>query len=143
MKPDYKLMAVLLAILGVLDLAAVPFMIAANHHTAGTPPVPAIIVVAVIGVATLVSAVGVARGLRWAFRVAVTCRIIDAVSNFLGLTNHPSAATTVGGGVGLILSLVAIVLLVRLNPRRIARRAASAAGSAGGSEAEPSSAAMQ
>ncbi len=143
MKPDYKLMTVLLAILGVLDLAAVPFMIAANHHTAGTPPVPAIIVVAVIGVATLVSAVGVARGLRWAFRVAVTCRIIDAVSNFLGLTNHPSAATTVGGGVGLILSLVAIVLLVRLNPRRIARRAASAAGSAGGSEAEPSSAAMQ
>jgi hypothetical protein len=142
MKPDYKLMTVLLGILGVLDLAAVPFMIAANHHTAGTPPVAAIIVSAVIGVATLVSAVGVARGLRWAFWVAVTCRIIDAVSNFLGLTNHPTAVTTVGGGVGLVLSLAALVLLVRLNPRRIARRTASAAGSASDSQPEHSSAAV-
>jgi hypothetical protein len=143
MKPDYKLMTVLLGILGVLDLAAVPFMIAANHHTAGTPPVPAIIVTAIIGVATLVSAVGVARGLRWAFRAAVTGRIIDAVSNFLGLTSHPSAVTTVGGGVGLVLSLVALVLLVRLNPRRIARRAASAASSASATQPEPSNASMQ
>ena len=147
MKPAYKLMTVLLVVLGVLDLAAVPFMVAANHHTAGTPPVPAIIVTAVIGVATLGSAFGVARGLRWAFRVALTCRIIDAASNFLGLTNHPSAVTTVGGGVGLILSLVAIVLLVRLNPRRVARRAAATgagvAGPASGSQPERSSAAMQ
>jgi hypothetical protein len=146
MKPDYKLITVLLGILGVLDLAAVPFMIAANHHTAGTPPVPAIVVTAIIGVATLVSAAGVARGLRWAFRMALICRVVDTASNFLGLTNHPSAATTVGGGVGLVLSLVALVLLVRLNPRRIARRAASAAGSArsaSGSQPEPSSASMQ
>jgi hypothetical protein len=133
MKTDYKLLTVLLGVLGVLDLAAVPFMIAANHHTAGAPPVPAIIVTAVIGVATLVSAVGVARGLQWAFRVAVTCRVIDAASNFLGLTNHPTAVTTIGGGVGLVLSLVALVLLVRLNPRRIARREASAAKAASGS----------
>jgi hypothetical protein len=64
MKPDYKLMTVLLGVLGVGDLVMVPFMIAANHHTAGTPPMPAIVVAAIIGVATLVSAVGVARGLR-------------------------------------------------------------------------------
>lgn len=134
MKPEFKRVTILLGILGILDLAAVPFMIAANHHTAGTPPVPAIIVTAVIGVATLASAAGVARGLRWAFRVAVTCRIIDAVSNFLGLTNHPSAVTTVGGGVGLVLSLVAIVMLVRVNPRRkarLARRAAARSDGAG------------
>jgi hypothetical protein len=143
MKSDYKLMTVLLGILGILDLAAVPFMIAANHHTAGTPPVPAIIVTAVIGVATLVSALGVARGLKWAFRVAVTCRIIDAASNFLGLTNHPSAVTTVGGGVGLVLSLVALVLLIRLNPRRSARRAAAAASAASGGLPEPTSASMR
>ena len=36
MKPDYKLTTVLLVILGVLDLAAIPFMIAANHHTKAT-----------------------------------------------------------------------------------------------------------
>jgi hypothetical protein len=36
-------------------------MIAANHHTAGTPPVPAIVATIIIGVATLVSAAGIAR----------------------------------------------------------------------------------
>jgi len=126
MKPEYKLTTVLLVILGVLDLVAIPFMIAANHHTKGTPPVPAIVVVGVIAVATLISVVGVTRGLRWAFWVAMTGRIIDALSNFLGLTNHPTPFTTVGGGVGLVLSIAAIVLLVRVNPRRAALRAAAA-----------------
>ena len=126
MKPDYKLTTVLLVILGVLDLAAIPFMIAANHHTKGTPPAPAIVVAGVVAVATLISAAGVARGLRWAFRVAMTGRIIDVLSNFLGLTNHPTPVTTVGGGVGLVLSIAAIVLLVRVNPRRAARRVAAA-----------------
>jgi drug/metabolite transporter (DMT)-like permease len=138
MKPQYKLMIALLAILGVGDLVMVPFMIAANHHTAGTPPMPAIVVAAIIGVATLISAAGVARGLRWAFRVAMTCRIIDFLSSFLGLTNHPSAVTTVGGGLGVVLSIAAIVLLIRLNPRRVAGRAAGASES--GRQSEPSSA---
>jgi hypothetical protein len=141
MKPEYKLMTVLLGILGILDLVAVPLMIVANHHTDGTPPVPAIIVVAIVAVATLVSAVGVAQGLRWAFWVAMTCRIIDSVSNALGLLAHPSAATAVGGGVGLVLSIAAIVLLVRLNPRRAARRAAAA--SASGRQPASSSTSMQ
>jgi hypothetical protein len=101
-------------------------MIVANHHTKGTPPAPAIVVVGVVAVATLISAAGVARGLRWAFWVAMTGRIIDALSNFLGLTNHPTPVTTVGGGVGLVLSIAAIVLLVRVNPRRAARRASAA-----------------
>jgi uncharacterized membrane protein (DUF2068 family) len=140
MKREYKLMIVLLGILGVGDLAMVPFMIAANHHTAGTPPLPAIVVAAIIGVATLISAVGVARGLRWAFWVAMTCRIIDFLSSFLGLTNHPSAVLTVGGGLGVVLSIPVIVLLVRLNPRRVARRAAAA--SASSRQSQPSSASL-
>jgi hypothetical protein len=138
MKSDLKLTTVLLVILGVLDLVAIPFMIAANHHTKGTPPVAAIAVVGVIAVATLISAVGVARGLRWAFWVAMTARIIDGLSNFLGLTNHPSPATTIGGWVGFVLSIAVIVLLVRVNPRRVARRASAA--SATGRQSEPSSA---
>lgn len=123
MKPEFKLVTILLGILVVLDVAAVPFMIAANHHTHGTPPGPAIVLAGVIAVATLISALGVARGLRWAFWVAMTCLIIDAAQNFLGLTNHPSPVTTAGGGIGLVLSLVAIVVLVRVNPRRKARMA--------------------
>src|SRR5580692_1518464 len=126
MKPNCKLTTVLLVILGVLDLVAIPFMIAANHHTKGTPPVPAIVVVGVVAVATLISAAGVARGLRWAFWVAMTGRIIDALSNFLGLTSHPTPVTAVVGGVGLVLSIAAIVLLVWVNPRRAARRASAA-----------------
>jgi uncharacterized membrane protein (DUF2068 family) len=98
-------------------------MIAANHHAKGTPPASAIVVVGVIAVATLISAAGVARGRRWALWVAMTGRIIDALSNFLGLTSHPTPVTAVGGGVGLVLSIAAIVLLVRVNPRRAARRA--------------------
>lgn len=121
MKPEFKRVTILLAILAILDAAAVPFMIAANHHTHGTPPVPAIAVAAVLAGATLISAFGVAQGLRWAFRVAMTCRIVDTVTNLLGLTNHPTPATTIGGGVGFALSLVAIVLLVQVNPRRKAR----------------------
>lgn len=136
MKPEFKRVTILLGFLGILDAAAVPFMIAANHHTHGTPPGPAIVVAGVIAAATLISAFGVARGLRWAFRVAMTCRIIDAAQNFLGLTNHPTPVTTVGGGVGLVLSLVAIALLVRVNPRRKARLARRTAAAA---QSEPSS----
>ena len=136
MKPGLKLMTVLLGILGIGDLAMVPFMIAANHHTAGTPPVPAIVAAVIIGVATLVSAVGVTQGRRWAFRVAMTCRILDSISSVLGLLARPSAVLTAGGAVGLVLSIAAIVLLVRLNPRRALRRAAS--GSPNGKQPEPS-----
>jgi len=141
MNPEFKRVTILLGVLAILDAAAVPFMVAANHHTHGTPPGPAIVVAGVIAAATLISAFGVARGLRWAFWAAMTCRIIDAGQNFLGLTNHPTPVTTVGGGVGLVLSLAAIVMLVRVNPRRkarLARRAATA--SASDSQPEPSSA---
>jgi uncharacterized membrane protein (DUF2068 family) len=141
MKPEFKLVMILLGILVILDVAAVPFMIAANHHTHGTPPGPAIVLAGVIAMATLISAFGVARGLRWAFWVAVTSRIIDAAQNFLGLTNHPTPVTTVGGGLGLVLSLVAIAALVRVNPRRKARVARRlAAASAQASQPEPSNA---
>jgi len=52
-----------LLILGIGDLAMIPFMIAANHRTAGTPPMPAIAVGALIGVATLASAGGLEQHL--------------------------------------------------------------------------------
>jgi DNA-binding beta-propeller fold protein YncE len=66
MKPRYKSLTGWLAILGIGGLAIVPSMIAANH-TAGTPPAPAIVATIIIGVATLVSAAGIARGWKQAF----------------------------------------------------------------------------
>ena len=107
MKPGFKSLTGLLAILGIGDLAIVPSMIAANHHTAGTPPVPAIVATVIIGIATLVSAAGIARGWKRAFAVAMTCRIIDSISSALGLLAHPSALLVTTGALGLVLSVTA------------------------------------
>jgi hypothetical protein len=125
MKSGLRSLTVLLAILGIGDLALVPFMIAANHHSAGTPPVPAIVLCAIIGVATLASALGVAQGRRWGFILAMICRIVDAASAGLGLLFGPNTFLNVTGGIGFALSAAAIVLLIRLNPGRVLRRAAS------------------
>ncbi len=67
-------MGSLLGILGLADLATVPFMIAAHHHSAGERPVPAIVAEVIIGIAALASAVGLRQGRRRAFGVAITCR---------------------------------------------------------------------
>jgi hypothetical protein len=129
MKHGFKFLTGLLAILGIGDLAIVPSMIAANHHTEGTPPMPAIVATVIIGIATLVSAAGIARGWKRAFAVAMTCRIIDGISSALGLLARPSALLVTTGALGVVLSVAAIVLLVRLSPRRVLRRAASGSAS--------------
>jgi hypothetical protein len=136
MRPGIKLTAVLLGVLGVGDLAAVPFMIAANHHDSGQPPALAIAAAVIIGIATLASAAGIAAGRKRAFAVAMTCRILDSISAVLGLLVRPSAVLAGAGAVTLVLSIAAIVLLVRLNPRRTLQRAAS--GTPAGRQPEPS-----
>jgi hypothetical protein len=134
-KLGLKPLAVLLVVLGIGDLALVPAMIAANHHTAGTPPVPAIVAAVIIGVTTLISAAGLARGWRRAVGLAITCRTLDGISAGLGVGAHPSALLASTGALWLVLSAAAIVLLVRLSPRRASRRAARA--SAGGLQSAP------
>jgi hypothetical protein len=126
MKSGLKSLTVLLAILGIGDLAMVPVMIAANHHNAGTPPAPAIVLGAILGVATLASALGVAQGRRWGFILAMICRILDAASSALGVLFGPNTFLNVTGGIGFALSAAAIVQLIRLNPRRALRHAAAA-----------------
>jgi hypothetical protein len=127
MKSGLRSLTVLLAILGIGDLAMVPVMIAANHHNAGTPPAPAIVLGAIVGVATLASALGVAQGRRWGFILATTCRIVDAASSGMGILFGPDTFLKAAGGIGFALSVAAIVLLIRLNPRRALRRATSRA----------------
>jgi len=126
MKSGLKSLTVLLAILGIGDLAMVPVMIAANHHNAGTPPAPAIVLGAILGVATLASALGVAQGRRWGFILAMICRILDAASSALGVLSGPNTVLNVTGGIGVALSVAAIVQLIRLNPRRALRHAPAA-----------------
>src|SRR5260370_18430885 len=92
MKPGIKPTIVLLGVLGIGDLAAVPLMVAANHHNPAKPPIPAIVAVAIIGLLTLASAAGLAQGPRWSFPVAVASQVLDSVSALLGLQAHPNAA---------------------------------------------------
>jgi O-antigen/teichoic acid export membrane protein len=128
MKRDMRVTTALLGILGLGDLAMVPFMIAAHQHPPGQPPVPAIAAVALIGIATLASARGAAQGRRRAFRVALACRLLDSISALLGLAVRPSAMLVALSAVTLVLSVAAIILLVRLNPRRTRRAAGLTAG---------------
>jgi hypothetical protein len=125
MKFGLRNLATLLAILGAGDLIMVPFMIEANHHTADAIPPAAIVLGAVLGIATLASIRGVVHGRRWAFWVATICRILDTISAVLGVFGGPSIGFVVVGAVNAVLSIAAIVAMARLNPRRALRRAAS------------------
>ncbi len=118
MRPGLRPTIVLLAVLGVGDLAVVPLMAAAHHHNPAEPPIPAIVATAIIGLVTLVSTAGLAQGRRWSFPVALACRVLDSVSALLGLEAHPNAALVTVAATTLILSVAAIVLLRRLQPRK-------------------------
>jgi hypothetical protein len=125
MRPGLKLTIVLLAVLGVGDLAVVPLMAAAHHHNPAEPPTPAIVATAIIGLVTLASTAGLTQGWRWSFPVAMACRVLDSLSALLGLEAHPNAALVTVAATTLILSVVAIVLLRRLNPRKRRQGAAT------------------
>src|SRR5260370_30214539 len=93
-------------------------MLAAHGHNPAEPPIPAIVATAIIGLVTLASTAGLAQGRRWSFPVAMACRVLDSLSALLGLEAHPNAALVTVAAMTLILSVVAIVLLRRLNPRK-------------------------
>jgi hypothetical protein len=114
MTPIRRLTIVILAVAAVGDIIGVPFMIAANHHRANSVPTMAILASGIIAVLTLAGAAGLARAVRGAWLLSLVIRIIDAINCALGVGNHPTAATTVGGAVLLVLSIVAIVLLARV-----------------------------
>jgi hypothetical protein len=117
MKSGLKTLTALLAALGALDLAMVPFMYQANHHHAGTPPMPAVILSGVLGAAILASIAGLSQARRWAFWVAMISLIVSAVSDFLGVVAGPGPGFAAVGVIALVLSVPAVVLLVRTSPR--------------------------
>jgi lysylphosphatidylglycerol synthetase-like protein (DUF2156 family) len=113
MKSGFKALAVLLAITGVVDLVMVPIMIQASHHHAGTPPLPAAVLSGVLGAAILASIAGLGQGRRWAFWVTMISLIVNAVNSFLGAVAGPGPGFVAVGIAALVLSVPAIVLLVR------------------------------
>jgi hypothetical protein len=120
MKSQLKLTTILLIAAGVLDLAAIPVAVNANHHQNDAVPPAAIILIGLVAVVTLASVFGIARGMRWAFIGALVGRALDTVSSVLGAASHPDLFLGINGVLEVILSVAAIVLLARQFPRRAA-----------------------
>ncbi|HLI55894.1 MAG TPA: hypothetical protein VKY26_02555 [Actinomycetota bacterium] len=107
-----KMLLGLMAVLGLGDLALVPFMIHANTTTHGTPPAPAIVVSVLLGIITLAVLPGIRDGKRWARITGVVVRVVDLVSGLLGIGAHPSTLLAVTGGIVAVGSVAAVALLV-------------------------------
>jgi hypothetical protein len=122
MKPYLNPLAALLIVLGLEDLIMVPIMLGAHSQ----PPMAAIIASGVLGAGTLASVPGLVRGRRWAFWTTLACRIVDALSSALGAAGGPEPGFKVIGAVVLVVSVVAIVMVVRFSRRRTVAAASAA-----------------
>jgi hypothetical protein len=114
MRSPVTLLAALLAVLGLEDLVLVPVMVQAHSQ----PPMAAIIASGVLGAVTLASIPGLTRGRRWAFWTALVCRILDALSGALGAAGGSETVLKVAAAVALVLSVAAIIMLIRFSRRR-------------------------
>jgi hypothetical protein len=114
MKPYLSPLAALLTVLGLEDLIMVPIMLGAHSQ----PPMAAIIASGVLGAATLASISGLVHGRRWAFWTTLACRIVDALSAALGAAGGPEPGFKVAGAVVLVLSVAAIIMVIRFSRRR-------------------------
>lgn len=107
-------------LLGIMDLAIVPFMVHAhNVSPKGEPPPPVIVIQVLLGIITLVACIGLPAGKRWARRSVITTRVVDALSSVLGLAVHPSTVLVGAGAIALVLSVAVIVLLTVRAPREV------------------------
>jgi hypothetical protein len=130
MTPLRRLTVVTLILVGVADLIGIPFMLAANHHKAGSVPGAAIVAGVIITVLTLIGAVGLSRASRWAWWLSLIVRIPDLISSALGVGNHPTAPLTAGGVFCVVVSVIALVLLFRLRREERQGLSAQSAGQA-------------
>lgn len=101
---------VALALCALADLAAAAALIGGS--VADGPVVAAGVAALVIGLVTAASAVGIARGVRWAVPLALVTRAVDVLAALPGLGAGPVAAAAVVTVV--VLSAVAVVLVLRL-----------------------------
>ena len=111
-----KPVIVLLGALAALDLAAA--VLASRVTGTAKPPPPAVVSMVVLAVLTLVAMYGLWRGARWARPLVYVTRGFDVLSGLLGLADRPSVALDVIGVVTIVLSVAAIVLVVRAPGRR-------------------------
>ena len=102
-----------LALCAAADLLAAPALIAGGGDDGARTVVG--IATAVLGILTVAAAVGLARGASWAKPLAVATRALDVLSALPGL--GAGAAEAVAIGVVTVLSIAAIVLVLRVDHR--------------------------
>lgn len=120
MTRSLKFLHTALAVIAVLDVAAA---VQASQVTGpDKPPVFAVAGLLVLAAATLTAIYGLSRDTRWARPVIYISCALRIISGILGIGGHTSAARLTVGTIGVVLSVTAVVILVR-NRRQAAETA--------------------
>ena len=104
---------VLLAFSALSDLGAVPLLFGGRD----APPAAVAVGAVVFAVVSLVAAVGVARGERWARPLGIGSRAIDLLAFIPAAFSTGSAGLGAAAAVTAALSVAAIVVLARTSPK--------------------------
>ena len=108
--------AILLGLLGVADLLFIPAMMSGEPKA----PIPAVVLAAMVGTASIVAAYGLVKGIRWARHLGITSRLFDALSvvplYFVGVPT----AELVGATIMMLLSILSAYLLIKFAPAKTA-----------------------
>lgn len=108
--------AILLGLLGVADIVFIPTM------TIGEPkaPMPAVILTAMVGIASIVAAFNLLKGVRWARPLGITSRVFDVISTIPVFFVGVPTAELVGAAIVTVLSILSAYLLIKLAPAKAA-----------------------
>jgi hypothetical protein len=109
MNPEVKPAVVLVAVCAALDLAAGAALIAASGSDG--PPLVVGLVTVVLGVLSVVAAVGLAQGRPWAVGLAVATRGLDILTALPGLGEGPGQVVAIAFTV--VISVATIVAVLR------------------------------
>jgi len=112
MNPTTKATLGLLILLGVLDLATAPAMLAT--HGKNGPPGPAAFINIALGLATLVGVYGLTQGARWGTRLTIGVRAIDWATSILAFGATIGVFLRAADYMAFVGSVVAVVLVARL-----------------------------
>jgi uncharacterized membrane protein (DUF2068 family) len=114
-----KFIIAILGVIAVLDAASA--VIASRITGSDKPPAAAVVAIALFAVLDLLGMYGLSRGARWAAPLIYVTRGLNAVSNLLGLGNHPTTAPLVIGSLTFGLSVVVVVALIAVRRQTSAR----------------------
>ena len=108
--------AILLGLLGVADLVFIPTM------TMGEPkaPVPAVILTAMLGVASIAAAYGLIKGIHWARNLGIASRVFDVISTIPVFFVGVPTVEMIGAAVMMALSILCAYMLFKLAPAKAA-----------------------